>query len=147
MFFFLISYFPHFLWNVAKNRTKLKKLFIGTRKSGHTHCSWLFLGSCNNPSNILDWIRFLYYFWLQGFIPQQAQKLMNKQKISLIQQLDSLHLKNPLALSKLWGSWWAVSEVDSSAHAPRLPRFILLGSFSDTLLVVSILHIVYDCHL
>ena len=28
--------------------------------------------------------------------------------------------------------------------APRLPRFILLGSFSDTLLVVSILDIVYD---
>ena len=31
--------------------------------------------------------------------------------------------------------------------APRLPRFILLGSFSDTLLVVSILDMIYDCHL
>ena len=30
---------------------------------------------------------------------------------------------------------------------PRLPRFILLVSFSETLLVVSILDIVYDCHL
>ena len=31
--------------------------------------------------------------------------------------------------------------------ASCLPRFILLGSFSDTLLVVSILDIVYDCYL
>ena len=31
--------------------------------------------------------------------------------------------------------------------APRLPGFILLGSFSGALLVVSILDIVYDCHL
>ena len=31
--------------------------------------------------------------------------------------------------------------------APRLPRFILLASFSSTLLAVSILDIVYDCHL
>ena len=52
-----------------------------------------------------------------------------------------------LALSVLWGSLWAVSKVDRSARAPCLPRFILLGSFSDTLLVVSILDIVYDCHL
>ena len=29
----------------------------------------------------------------------------------------------------------------------RLPRFILLASFGDTLLVVSILDMVYDCHL
>ena len=52
-----------------------------------------------------------------------------------------------LALSVLWGSLWAVSKVDRSARAPCLQRFILLGSFSDTLLVVSILDIVYDCHL
>ena len=32
-------------------------------------------------------------------------------------------------------------------HAPRFPRFILIGSFSDTLLVVSILDMAYDCHL
>ena len=51
-----------------------------------------------------------------------------------------------LALSRLWGSLWAVSKVEGSAHAPRLPRFVLLGSFSDTLLVVSILDIAYDCH-
>ena len=31
--------------------------------------------------------------------------------------------------------------------APRLPRFILLASFSSTLFAVSILDIVYDCHL
>ena len=31
--------------------------------------------------------------------------------------------------------------------APHLPRFILLVSFSDTLLVVAILGIVYDCRL
>ena len=31
--------------------------------------------------------------------------------------------------------------------ANRFPRFILLGNFSDTFLVVSILDIVCDCHL
>ena len=30
---------------------------------------------------------------------------------------------------------------------PRLPGFILLVSFGDTLLMVSNLDIVYDCHL
>ena len=52
-----------------------------------------------------------------------------------------------LALSRLWGSLWAVSKVERSTRAPRLPRFVLLGSFSDTLLVVSILDIAYYCHL
>ena len=59
-----------------------------------------------------------------------------------------------LALSGLWeggGSLWPVSKVGSSARACVralcLPRFILLGGFSDTLLVVLILDIVYDCHL
>ena len=52
-----------------------------------------------------------------------------------------------LSLSWLWGSVWAVSKVESSARALHLPRFIMLASFSDTLLVVSILDIVYDCHL
>ena len=51
----------------------------------------------------------------------------------------------------VWGGGgeglWAVSKVDNSARAPRLPRFILLKSFSDTLLVVSILDRVFDCHL
>ena len=32
------------------------------------------------------------------------------------------------------------------ARARHLPRFILPGSFSDILLVVSILDMVYDCH-
>ena len=44
------------------------------------------------------------------------------------------------------GSLLAVSKVESSARGPRLPRFILLGRFSDTLLVVSILDIC-NCHL
>ena len=42
---------------------------------------------------------------------------------------------------------WAVSKVESLARIPCLPRFIRLASFSDTLLVVSILDTVYDCHL
>ena len=46
-----------------------------------------------------------------------------------------------MVLSGLWGGLWAVYKVESSAWAPRLPRFILLPSFSDTLLVVSILDI------
>ena len=41
----------------------------------------------------------------------------------------------------LWGGLWAVSKVESSEDASSFPRFILLGSFSDTLLVVSILDI------
>ena len=41
----------------------------------------------------------------------------------------------------------AVPKVESSARAPRLPRFIQLVSFSVTLLVISILDIVYECHL
>ena len=45
------------------------------------------------------------------------------------------------------GGLCVVPKVESSARAPRLPRFILLVSLSDTLLVVSILEIVYDCHL
>ena len=45
------------------------------------------------------------------------------------------------------GGLWAVSKVGSLEHSPCLQRFILLVSFRDTLLVVSILDIVYDCHL
>ena len=67
-----------------------------------------------------------------------------------------------LSLRLLWGGlpWlvgpfravgreglWAVSKVESSARAPHLPKIILLISFGDTLFVVSILNIVYDCHL
>ena len=45
-----------------------------------------------------------------------------------------------VALSMLLGrgGFWAASKVESSARAPRLPRFILLVSLSDILLVVSI---------
>ena len=52
-----------------------------------------------------------------------------------------------MAFSGMWGDLWAVSKVESSVRAPCLPRFILLESFSDTLLVVSVLDIVYSCHL
>ena len=45
------------------------------------------------------------------------------------------------------GDLWAVSKVKTSPRAPRSPKFILLESFSNILLVVSILGIVYDCHL
>ena len=48
------------------------------------------------------------------------------------------------ALGELMG---CVQSRELGARTPRLPRFILLGSFSDTLLVVSILDIVYDCYL
>ena len=56
---------------------------------------------------------------------------------------------NPFWAWGLWGGGqgWAVTKVESSARAPRLPTFILLLSFSGTLLVVSILDIVYGCHL
>ena len=40
-----------------------------------------------------------------------------------------------------------VQSRELGTRPPRLPRFILLGSFSDTLLVVSVLDIVYDYHL
>ena len=53
-----------------------------------------------------------------------------------------------LALSGLWGTGaYGLWSRELRASALCLPRFILLGSFSDTLLVVSILNIVYDCHL
>ena len=47
------------------------------------------------------------------------------------------------------GGLWAVSKVERTARTrtPRFPRFILLASFSDTLLMVSIIEIVYDCYL
>ena len=52
-----------------------------------------------------------------------------------------------LALSVVcvWGGGvglWDVSRVESSTRAPRLSSFILLGSSSDTLLMVSILDMV-----
>ena len=45
------------------------------------------------------------------------------------------------------GGLWAVSRVGGSAPMPRLPGFFLLGGFGGALLVVSVLGIVYDCHL
>ena len=45
------------------------------------------------------------------------------------------------------GNLWAVSKVESSQWAPHLPRLIWLVNISDTLLVVLILDMVYDCHL
>ena len=51
-----------------------------------------------------------------------------------------------LTLSRLWGSLWAIQSREIGARAsPSV--VILLGRFSDTLLLVSILDIVYDCHL
>ena len=44
-------------------------------------------------------------------------------------------------------SLWAVSKVEDSAGAPCPLGSILLGGFNDALLVVSILGMVYDCHL
>ena len=41
----------------------------------------------------------------------------------------------------------SVQSRELGVRASCLPRFMLLGSLSDTLLVVSILDIVYDCHL
>ena len=49
-----------------------------------------------------------------------------------------------LALFGLWvGGLWTVSKL--GVCAPLLPKFIHLVSLNDTLLVVSILNIVYDC--
>ena len=56
----LISFFRLLLLITTDNKTKLKKLFIWTTKSGrtqlykHTNCSWLFINNCNNASDILD---------------------------------------------------------------------------------------------
>ena len=55
-----------------------------------------------------------------------------------------------MPLSRLWGRGACGLCQKLRARrvgAPRLPKFILLVSLSDTLLVVSILDIVYDCHL
>ena len=40
-----------------------------------------------------------------------------------------------------------VQSQELGTHAPRLSRFIMLVSFSDTLLVVLILETVYECHM
>ena len=45
------------------------------------------------------------------------------------------------------GGLCAVSGVESLVCVLRLPGLILLGGFSGTLLVVSILHMGYDCYL
>ena len=45
------------------------------------------------------------------------------------------------------GGLWALSKVVNSVFTPGLPRCIPMVNFSDTLLVVLILDIVYDCHL
>ena len=45
------------------------------------------------------------------------------------------------------GGLWAVSKVEGSTGAPCLPGSILMGGFNGALLVVSILGMVYDCHL
>ena len=81
----LIICFPLFSWIKAEHRTKLKKLFIWTRKSGgtqhhkHTNCTWLFISNCNNVNDILDWTLFLHYFWLQEFTIhyEQAKKFFH----------------------------------------------------------------------
>ena len=59
-----------------------------------------------------------------------------------------------LGLSGLGGWWgggglWAVCVQgrEPDAHVSRLPMIILLGGYSGTLLVVSILDIVHDSHL
>ena len=55
-----------------------------------------------------------------------------------------------IALSGLWGrgvvTAGCVQGQELSACTPHLPTFILLVSFSDTLLVVLILDKLYDCH-
>ena len=74
----LISFFLLLLWITAENRTKLKKSFVWTTKSGgtqhhkHTNCTWLFISNCSNVSDILEWTWFQHYFWLQEFIQQQT---------------------------------------------------------------------------
>ena len=62
----LISFCPLLLWITAENRTKLKKLFIWTTKSGatqhhkHSNCTWLFIRNFNNAIDILDWTWFVH---------------------------------------------------------------------------------------
>ena len=56
-------------------------------------------------------------------------------------------LIGPFRAGGLVGVMWAASKIQGLVRASHLLRLILLVSFSDTLLVVSILDIVYDCHL
>ena len=72
----LISFFPLLLCITTENRTKLKKLFIWTSKSGgtqhhkHANCTWLIIS--DNAIDNLDWTWFLHYIWLHEFIQQQT---------------------------------------------------------------------------
>ena len=75
------------LWITAEYRTKLKKLFIWTTKSGgtqhlkHIKCTWLFISNCNNISDILDWTWFLHYFWLQESFNNKRKNLWTRKNI------------------------------------------------------------------
>ena len=70
---------------------------------------------------------------------------------ALVQGASFFHGDVSLALSWLCmgggGGLWALSKVVNSVFTPGLPRCIPMVNFSDTLLVVLILDIVYDCHL
>ena len=61
----LISFFLVLLCITAESRTKLKKLFIWTTKSGrkqhHKHTNPTFISNCNNVSYIFDWLEFIQF--------------------------------------------------------------------------------------
>ena len=64
-------------------------------------------------------------------------------RVLVVAKEGSCQIINPFrAVEELMGS---VESRELGVREPRLPRFILLGTFSYTLLVVLIL--VYDCHL
>ena len=135
----LISFFPLLLWITAKNRTRLKKLFNWTTKSGwlqyhkQINCTWLFISNCKNASDILDWMWFLHYFWLQEFIPQETEKLMNKKKVSLTQQIYRHHRENPL--------WKNLKSLFISVPFSRGSKITKLNSFHSGFFELEMLQI------
>ena len=83
----LISFFPLHSWIVAENRTKLKKLFISTTKSGGTQTLQTYKLHLTISTAIM-----LVIFWTKYdfcMIFYCRNKLLNVQKDFLIQQMHN----------------------------------------------------------
>ena len=86
----------------------------------------------------------LGFCWHQHFVPRISIFCYIK-KYRYYNSFNSNRVFNPFqTVGVLVG---CVKSREFGARAPPLPSFILLVSFSDTLLAVSILDIVYDCDL
>ena len=87
--------------------------------------------------------------FLSAFLPLAGERVVSMLygafKIAAFKLLLLSWAANHFSFCPFSGCPWGVAKVESSARVPCLLEFILLVSFSDTLLVGSMLD--YDCHL